>query len=293
MWQKFASPSFGPNSGFFWASRCWRQGARVLYKALVIVPILGWVGVGALLHQTRGWPAPMPDEGVVVVVPPRPATGKAVEAHAALPRASDRSGLVRELHKELKRVGCYDGDLNGAWSNASRQAMRRFTQSVNAKLPIEEPDVVGLKLVQSHAQSVCSPCPTDQREIPAACAQSATTTEAARPSLVPARADAETTQKSTPLIVGSAATAAAAASVLSRPEPQPISVVKPVSAAAPALDDDARSPRSSRQTGPLPPVGLTQPRRRHAARRADSPPPVVVQSLVRNVQRALGSLGIR
>ena len=235
----------------------------------------------------------MPDEGVVVVVPPRPATGKAVEAQAALPRASDRSGLVRELHKELKRVGCYDGDLNCAWSNASRQGMRRFTQIVNAKLPIEEPDVVGLKLVQSHAQSVCSPCPTDQREIPAACAQSATTTEAARPSLVPARADAETTQKSTPLIVGSAATAAAAASVLSRPEPQPISVVKPVSAAAPALDDDARSPRSSRQTGPLPPVGLTQPRRRHAARRADSRPPVVVQSLVRNVQRALGSLGIR
>ena len=264
-----------------------------MYKALVIVPILGWVGVGALLHQTRGWPAPKPDEGVVVVVPPRPATGKAVEAQAALPRASDRSGLVRELHKELKRVGCYDGDLNGAWSSASRQAMRRFTQSVNAKLPIEEPDVVGLKLVQSHAQSVCSSCPTDQRETHAACAQSATTTEAARPSLVPARADAETTQKSTPLIVGSAATAAAAASVLSRPEPQPISAVKPVSAASPALDDEARPPRSSRQTGPLPPAGLTQPRRRHAARRADSRPPVVVQSLVRNVQRALGSLGIR
>jgi hypothetical protein len=290
MCQKFASPSFGPKSGFFWASRCWRQGARVLYKALVIVPILGWVGVGALLHQTRGWPAPKPDDGVVVVVPPRPA--KAVEAQAGLPRASDRSGLVRELHKELKRVGCYDGDLNATWSSASRHAMRRFTQSVNAKLPIEEPDVVGLKLVQSHAQGVCSSCPTDQRETHAACAQSAATTEAARPSLVPARADAETTQKSTPLIVGSAATAAAAASVLSRPEPQPTSAVKPVSA-SPALDDDSRSPRSLRETAPLPPAGLTQPRRRHLARRADSRPPVVVQSLVRNVQRALGSLGIR
>jgi hypothetical protein len=264
-----------------------------LYKALVIVPILGWVGVGALLHQTRGWPAPKPDEGVVVVVPPRPATGpgQSVEAQAALPRTSDRSGLVRELHKELKRVGCYDGDLNGAWSSASRQAMRRFTQSVNAKLPIEEPDVVGLKLVQSHAQSVCSACPADQRETHGACAQSAATTQPTRPSLIPARTDAETTQKSTPLIVGSAATAAAA-SVLSRPEPQPASAVRPVSAPSQALDD-GRPPPSSRQAGPLPPAAVTQTRRRHAARRADSRPPVVVQSLVRNVQRALGSLGIR
>ena len=34
--------------------------------------------------------------------------------------------------------------------------MRRFTESVNAKLPLEEPDFVLLRLVQSQAHRVCS-----------------------------------------------------------------------------------------------------------------------------------------
>jgi hypothetical protein len=268
-------------------------GGRALHKALVIVPILGWVGVGALLHQTRGWPAVKADEGLVVVVPPRPAaTSPAAAPHGTLPRASDRAGLARELHKELKRVGCYEGDITSTWTPTSRQAMRRFTQSVNAKLPLEEPDVVLLRLVQSQAHRVCT-CPAGAAEgAKAACTESAAAPEPAKKSVAETRRDDGTPQSSTPLIVGAAATTAAAATVLARPEPN-AGTARPIVASPAAGEEDNRAPRSPRQSGPTPPADVYSGRRRHPARSAESRPPVVVQSLVRNVQRALGSFGIR
>jgi hypothetical protein len=262
-----------------------------LHKALVIVPILGWVGVGALLHQTRGWPAVKSDEGVVVVLPARPTAANPAAPQGAVPRASDRAGLARELHKELKRVGCYEGDITGAWTSTSRQAMRRFTDSVNAKLPFEEPDVVLLRLVQSQAQRVCA-CPAGAAEAAKACTEGSGVAEAAKKSSSEPRRDEASSQSSTPLIVGAAATTAAAATVLARPEASAASA-KPIVGQPSAAEEDNRAPRSARQSGPTPPADVYSGRRGHTARRAESRPPVALQSLVRNVQRALGSIGIR
>jgi hypothetical protein len=267
-------------------------GGRALHKALVIVPILGWVGVGALLHQTRGWPAVKSDEGVVVVLPARPtAQNPGATPQGAVPRASDRAGLARELHKELKRVGCYEGDISGAWTSTSRQAMRRFTDSVNAKLPFEEPDVVLLRLVQSQAQRVCA-CPAGAAEAAKACTDGGGAAEAAKKSPIEPRRDEASGQSSTPLIVGAAASTAAAATLLARPDANPTSA-KPIVAQPSAAEEDNRAPRSPRQSGPTPPADVYAGRRSAAPRRAESRPPVVLQSLVRNVQRALGSIGIR
>jgi hypothetical protein len=75
----------------------------------------------------------------------------------------DRVGLTRELQRELKRVGCYDGDVNGVWTPASRRAMKAFTDRVNASLPIDEPDYILLTLVQGRQDRACgAPCPTGQ-----------------------------------------------------------------------------------------------------------------------------------
>jgi hypothetical protein len=80
---------------------------------------------------------------------------------AAVPR--DRDALTRELQKELKRVGCYEGELNGAWTPLTRRAMKAFTDRVNATLPVEEPDGVLFAMVQSQQDRVCGkPCPTGQ-----------------------------------------------------------------------------------------------------------------------------------
>ena len=78
-----------------------------------------------------------------------------------LPRGRDAIG--RELQKELKRVGCYTGELNGAWTKSTRQAMKDFTDRVNAKLPTDIPDSILLVLVQGHPNRVCGiPCPSGQ-----------------------------------------------------------------------------------------------------------------------------------
>jgi hypothetical protein len=267
-------------------------GGRALHKALVIVPILGWLGVGALLHQTRDWPTSKPDAGVVVVVPPRPAAAApATQPPAALPRAADRTHLTRELHKELKRVGCYDGEISGVWSSASRQAMRRFTVAVNAKLPIEEPDIVLLRLAQGQGQRVCA-CPTGPGESKPSCATSPGPAEAGKTGAGEARIiEAASAQRSTPLIVGAAATTAVAATALARPEPGSSSAR--LATAPVASEEESRAARTARPSGPTPPADVYPTRRRHTARRADSRPPAVVQSLVRDMQRALGSFGIR
>jgi hypothetical protein len=75
----------------------------------------------------------------------------------------DRTSLARDLQLELRRVGCYGGELNGGWTPATRKAMKAFTDRVNATLPIEEPDDILLTLVQAHQGEACGkPCPAGQ-----------------------------------------------------------------------------------------------------------------------------------
>jgi len=81
----------------------------------------------------------------------------------ALATPTDHEGLARELQRELRRAGCYEGAINGVWTPATRSAMQRFTERVNATLPLDKPDVVLLALVQNEANVSCSPCPEGQR----------------------------------------------------------------------------------------------------------------------------------
>jgi hypothetical protein len=75
----------------------------------------------------------------------------------------DRATLTRELQQELRRAGCYHGELNGVWTPASRKAMKAFTDRVNATLPVENPDYILLSLIQAHEGESCGkPCPPKQ-----------------------------------------------------------------------------------------------------------------------------------
>jgi hypothetical protein len=73
----------------------------------------------------------------------------------------DREGRTRAIQHHLKRVGCYGGAISGEWTPAVRQAMKTFTERVNATLPVEEPDDILLALVQNHRQTACgaNACP--------------------------------------------------------------------------------------------------------------------------------------
>lgn len=83
------------------------------------------------------------------------------------PRAGDktaRAALAADLQRELKRVGCYGGAINGGWTTSTRRAMSAFMQRVNASLPFDEPDYILLSLVQTHDGIACGACPQGEQQ---------------------------------------------------------------------------------------------------------------------------------
>jgi len=67
----------------------------------------------------------------------------------------DRASLTRDLQRQLQRVGCYKGGISGIWSPSTRQAMKEFTDRVNATLPVSEPDHILLAMLQGHQEQAC------------------------------------------------------------------------------------------------------------------------------------------
>jgi hypothetical protein len=79
------------------------------------------------------------------------------------PRDPDaRYKLVLDIQQQLRRAGCYWGRMDGSWSYATKDAMKEFTDRVNATLPLDQPDYVQLTLIQSHSDKVCGACPAGQ-----------------------------------------------------------------------------------------------------------------------------------
>lgn len=119
--------------------------------------------------------APAPS---AVVPPPQPVTATAwtsavirderLAADPALappvPRAAtSRVALARDIQRELRRVGCYLGEIDGVWGSGSKRATLVFMDRVNASLPTQDPDVFMLSLLRAQDELVCGPaCPRGQ-----------------------------------------------------------------------------------------------------------------------------------
>lgn len=197
----------------------------------------------------------------VATLAPRTALGS---PQKEAPFATDRPWLGRELQRELARVGCYEGELNGIWTPAARKAMKAFTDRVNATLPTEEPDHILLALVRGYRDKVCGmTCPAGQgladdgRCIPNAIMAAKKPPQLPRP--VPQRADPA--PANTGWLVTRAP--APAAPTLSSPDGERMGLAGPsapknpgavdghVPAAAAALDAPA-------QSAPAPPPGAAR-----------------------------------
>ncbi|KAB2919481.1 MAG: hypothetical protein F9K29_05320 [Hyphomicrobiaceae bacterium] len=272
---------------------------------------------------------------IVVTVPQRqvepPAPVPAVRPQPATATPANRASLARELQRELQRVGCYDGEINGVWTTSTRMAMKTFTDRVNAKLPIDAPDYILLSLVQGQKDTVCGPsCPAGQVAArDGRCTPSATLAEAGRKAPVePSAAETPRTappavEKAEPAITRWAPTAAALAPAPTAP---PIrgnaALTPPTRAELPPVPDNRNRPtaasaqpeaqapsepaqRADRQRrsaerdsardhgGPVPPEGVYRRRHRRSANRVQSKPPKFVRSFLRSVQRSLAPFGIR
>ena len=97
---------------------------------------------------TQAWPT------VVDTAPPR-AVPTPVPAIRPAPGDDARRELARSIQKELKRVGCYEGETHGYWNTATTRAMGAFISRSNASLPVDKPDVVHLALLKGETQSAC------------------------------------------------------------------------------------------------------------------------------------------
>jgi hypothetical protein len=92
--------------------------------------------------------------------PPRVPVG---ETGTAAPPPKDHAGLARQIQRELKRIGCYQGDVSGVWTPSVRRAMKAAAERANASLPVDRPDAVLLALAQGQAAGACSEaCPAGQ-----------------------------------------------------------------------------------------------------------------------------------
>src|SRR6478752_5375827 len=100
-------------------------------------------------------------EPTVVTLTDRPVKLPVALGQPLVPRG--RNTIGHQLQEELRRVGCYRGELNGVWTTSTRRAMQEFLERVNAVLPIDRPDGVLLALVKGHPGKVCgAPCPAGQ-----------------------------------------------------------------------------------------------------------------------------------
>lgn len=116
----------------------------------------------------RGVAAALPAEPAATVANPVTTPAPPVSGDHARPALrpvaeSPRPDLVRNMQRELKRVGCYHGEVSGEWGAASKRALEQFMERVNASLPHEEPDYILLTLVQGHTGVACGKlCPAGQ-----------------------------------------------------------------------------------------------------------------------------------
>lgn len=252
------------------------------------------------------------DEAAVVVTLPQRPSGAAIKVSApqqptAAASRDSKGSLAQQLQSELKRVGCYDGEINGVWTTSTRFAMQIFTERVNAKLPIDKPDAILLALVQGHQERVCA----------ASCGVGQTPRSDGR--CVPEAVLAKASDKPEPAEIGSAKTTSspgaglpAAAVVAPRlaapptevvraaepakvdPKPTaPNAVVQPPPGPAPVQEPPAHDAPTERQRaaahqgGPVPSVGVYERRLRRFSRSVQSKQMAYARSLFRNLQRAV------
>ena len=275
--------------------------------------ILAGAGVAAALVSAYVLAARQPETAaaapVVVTLPQRapPAPQPAVRPQAGSPQpkiaaqvgpgpmSADPASLARTLQRELKRVGCYDGDISGVWNAPSRAAMKAFTERVNATLPVDAPDQVLLALVQAHQGRACgAACRSGEAQAAdGRCLPGAIIAKAGRPAPPPpepvAKAEPAIASVPAPVLVTRKPPMAAPPSepapriASAAPEPLPTGPqVLPPGAPVPL---PAESMRGVRHAGPTPAVSVYGRRIRRFVRRAPKPA-AVARSLFRSLARA-------
>jgi hypothetical protein len=135
------------------------QAATASHRIRVFSPARPLIAIAESDGDTPVVSRPPPSTWSTVVIP-----DSSSSTSFSSPRPGDaraRSALAADLQRELRRVGCYKGEINGGWTSSTRAAMAIFLERVNASLPIDEPDYILLNLVEGQSVPTCgAPCPS-------------------------------------------------------------------------------------------------------------------------------------
>src|SRR5262245_59690597 len=138
---------------------------------VLILAIPGFVGYSVPLNEDvkKKRSRAMSDDAVSVDIWSAPSASIVASQRSRWPitatqnaklRLIDGDLLTRHLQRELRRVGCYPGVINGVWTAATQQAMKTFTKRINATLPTQQPDHILLAIIQGYPDKTCTmPCP--------------------------------------------------------------------------------------------------------------------------------------
>ena len=85
------------------------------------------------------------------------------EAAKAAPPEPNRTELARSLQLELKRIGCFEGAIDGEFSDGTRAAFRNFVKLAALSLPTEDVTPDAVRAVRAFNKRVCPlNCPTGE-----------------------------------------------------------------------------------------------------------------------------------
>lgn len=91
------------------------------------------------------------EKGSDLAAPARVVASSGVNA----PRNQARQEIARALQAELKRIGCYAGDIDGEWGPGSKRSLRAFIEQANSGLPSDEPELIHLTLARGYSGIAC------------------------------------------------------------------------------------------------------------------------------------------
>jgi hypothetical protein len=249
-------------------------------RAFVLIVCL--VAAGTIVGLAHYTAEPSDERTAVFVVPQRtePPLRPSAPPPAVVDIPTDKVSLTRALQRELKRVGCYSGEITGVWTTSSRMAMKSFVDRANAALPIDNPDAVLLSLVRNHQGQACATdCPPGQAASGGACPPPAPPATLARATDDPALAG---TKDGPPAALPATAAAGLAAAAVARPadERRPVTEARTPAVSTPDPAPSEKAHPSSPETKPV-----NKMRDRRARRQKTPQPPKIIRDFLRTVER--------
>lgn len=205
-------------------------------------------------------------QGSDLAAPARVVASSGVNA----PRNQPRQEIARALQAELKRIGCYAGDIDGEWGPGSRRSLRAFIEQANSGLSSDEPELIHLTLARGYSGIAC-------RSGPAQPNGATTATRTAPPVFAPTIAPVRPPfAPSSPVFATSPAAAPAPASVVAGTTDSPASSsLRPgnfegrMTVGAPLPADAAQSGAVPLTAAPGLPAAHPRPQRPRTTQRRD------------------------